>query len=64
MDDFKYLGAMIIATDKDVKIRKTLAWSAFWRLKSIWYTKSIPISLKIRIYKATCLTVLLYGCES
>ena len=64
VDDFKYLGSMIISTDADVKMRKTLAWSAFWKLKTIWFSRTIPNQLKIKIYKASCLSVLLYGCES
>ena len=65
VDDFKYLGSYIISTNKDLKFRKSLAWSAFWRMKKIWYNKTyIKPKLKLSIFNTTCVPILLYGCES
>ena len=64
MPEFKYLGAQIVNTDKDISLRKAQAWSAFWQLRKIWFSKTIKLHLKIKIFKMTCLTVFLYGCET
>ena len=48
----------------DLKRRKALAWTAFWKLESLWKSPSIPISTKVKLFNTTCITVLLYGCES
>lgn len=64
VDDFKYLGSLVATTLKDIKTRKGQAWSAFWKLKNIWLADKIPISLKIRLFEASCLSVLLYGSET
>ena len=52
------------SSESDIKIRKGLAWSAFHKMKSIWRSKIVSIRLKANIFKATCLSILLYGCES
>jgi hypothetical protein len=48
----------------DINVRKSQAWKAFWKMKNIWKSTTIPIHLKINIFKASCLSILLYGCES
>ena len=48
----------------DLKRRKALAWTAFWKLESLWKSPSIPISTKVKLFNTTCITVLLYGSES
>ena len=35
VDDFKYLGSYVGSTERDVKVRIGLAWTAFDKLKSI-----------------------------
>ena len=35
VDNFKYLGSMILSSNTDVKVRKGLAWKAFWKLRNI-----------------------------
>ena len=64
VEDFKYLGSLVATAIKDIKARKGQAWTAFWKLKNIWLADKIPISLKIRLFEASCLSVLLYGCET
>ena len=64
VDDFKYLGAQIGSTEKDVKSRIALAWLAFARLKPILKAARPTVKFKMRLFKAACVPVLLYGCES
>jgi hypothetical protein len=64
VDNFKYLGSMMLSSTTDIKVRKGQAWKAFWKMKNIWKSTTIPIHLKINIFKASCLSILLYGCES
>ena len=63
VEDFQYLGSYIPSTGKDIKCRKGKAWSAFWKLDRVWKS---PTSLqqKVQLFKASALSVLLYGCES
>ena len=62
--DFKYLGSLMASSYKDLLRRKALAWSTFWKLERIWRSQIITIETKVRIFNTTCVTVLLYGCES
>lgn len=62
--DFKYLGSMMGSSVGDLKRRKALAWAAFWKLERLWRSPSLPIDTKIKLFETTCVTVLLYGCES
>ena len=64
VNNFKYLGSMIVSTDSDIRTRKGQAWGAFWKIKSQSKSKIVPLPLKINIFKAAVLAILLYGCES
>ena len=64
VQDFKYLGAMMASSAGDIKVRKGQAWGAFWKLKDFGKAKSISIQLKIRLFKASVLSILLYGSET
>jgi hypothetical protein len=64
VEDFKYLGSMIKSSESDIKRRISLAWAAFWTLEKIWKSSSIKTDIKVRIYKASCISILLFGCES
>jgi hypothetical protein len=64
VDDFKYLGATVASTESDFKKRIAIAWQAFWELEKLWRSRSVPITLKVSIFKAAVITILLYGCES
>ena len=64
VDDFRYLGSMVVKSLSDFKRRHGLSWSVFWKLEKIWRSDSVPIHLKIEIFKTTCLSVLLYNCET
>jgi hypothetical protein len=62
--DFKYLGSYVASSEADIRTRKGQAWGAFWKMKDVFRSKSLRIGLKMKIFKAACLTILLYGCES
>ena len=62
--NFKYLGSMMASGVSDQSRRRALAWVTFWKLEKIWRSPSISISTKIKLFNTTCVTVLLYGCES
>jgi hypothetical protein len=64
VDNFKYLGSMVLSSNTDIKVRKGLAWKAFWKLRNIWKSTTVPTKLKINIFKASCISILLYGSES
>ena len=61
--DFKYLGAWMESTAKDIKQRKAAAWRACSKLVKIWKS-SLPRRFKLRLFAATVESVLLYGCEA
>ena len=62
VNNFKYLGAWMLSSQKDFEIRKALSWSTIHKMKSIWKSK-MNINLKIRTFKATIEPILLYGSE-
>ena len=58
--DFKYLGSWVNSTDRDVKVRKALAWRALNGVSKVW--KSSPSQcIKISFFQATVESVLLYS---
>ena len=63
VDDFKYLGSWVDATDKDINVRKALAWQSLNGMNKIWKS-NLNTSLKVNLFIATVECVLLYGCES
>ena len=64
VDDFKYLGSYVGSTEKDIEARIGLAWSAFDKLREVLTSPKLPIKLRTEIFNASCVSVLLYGCES
>jgi hypothetical protein len=64
VEDFKYLGSKVSSTESDFKNRKALAWCAYWKLEKIWKGRHIPPALKGKIFMASVISVLLYGCEA
>ena len=62
--DFKYLGSKVASTGSDVGHRMSLAWTAFWELKKVWGSEWVSQRLKINIFKAAVISILLYGCET
>ena len=66
VENFKYLGSYIGDTDKDIRNRIALAWAAFAKLKPILTSRTgkPTVKLKLRLFNAACISILLYGCES
>ena len=63
VNDFKYLGSWVNSTERDLKVRKALAWRALNDLSKVWKS-SLSRRIKISFFQATVESVLLYGCES
>ena len=63
VEDFKYLGAWVDTTARDIEIRKALAWAAIVKLDKVWQS-NMSRSLKIEFFRATVEKVLLYGAEA
>ncbi|KAI8507856.1 hypothetical protein Bbelb_140960 [Branchiostoma belcheri] len=64
VQDFRYLGSMVASSSNDLKKRRALAWVAFWKLEHLWRSECIPFATKVKLFKASCVSVLSYGCES
>jgi exonuclease III len=66
VEEFKYLGSYMGSTDKDISARIALAKTAFAKLRPILSSRNgkPSLSLKIRLFNAACVSILLYGCES
>ena len=60
-DNFKYLGSMMKDCSTDLAKRRGQALGAFYKMKNLWNNDSIPIELKIKIYKVSVLSIFLYG---
>ena len=63
MDDFKCIGSWIGQTKKDFEIHKRKAWAAKNKLIVVWKSNRNR-DLKIRFFRASVESVLLYGSES
>ena len=63
VDDFVYLGSRIMRTERDFEVRKGKAWGACHQLKTIWKS-GMRKDIKIRLFRATVESVLLYGSET
>ena len=58
--DFKYLGSWS-EKERDISVRKALAWRALHKLKPIWKC-SLHNDFKMLLFRATVEAILLYGC--
>ena len=63
VDNFKYLGGWMASSEKDFNVRKALAWSACNNLTKIW-SSQLSRNFKVRLFRATVETVLLYNSET
>ena len=63
VEEFKYLGACICSSAKDLKIRKALAWRICHQIRNIWKS-TLSRKMKLRLMHTTVESVLLYGCET
>jgi len=62
VEDFKYLGSWINTSEKDISTRIGLAWAAANKMDVIWKS-NLNIKLKIRFFRSTVESVLVYGAE-
>ena len=58
--DFKYLGSWVCSKDRDISVRKALAWQSLNKMKNIWKS-DLAKRLKLQLFRATAETILLYG---
>jgi len=63
VSQFRYLGALIADTIRDVNSRIGLAWSAAIELGPIWRS-GLEKRLKVTFFRSVVESVLLYGCET
>ena len=65
---FTYLGSVLSPTcniDHDIQARVGAASAAFGRLKTrVFLNRNLTVSTKAAVYKAVCLSTLLYGSEA
>ena len=62
-DDFKYLGSWADSSEKDIEIRKALAWKSINDMAKVWKS-NMNTELKKKFFVATVESILLYGCEA
>ena len=63
VSDFKYLGAWMSSSSKDIGVRKGQAWAACNKLKKIW-SSGMRRTTKIRLFLSAVEPILMYGCET
>ena len=63
VDNFKYLGACMENTEKDINVRKALVWNACHKLKKIW-NSSLSHNIKVRLFTSTVESILLYASKT
>ena len=62
--DFVYLGSRMSSSYDDFKRRLGLAWKTFWNLEKLWKTNHISLRQKLDIFKASVISVFVYGSET
>jgi hypothetical protein len=62
--DFKYLGAWIFSTEKDIEVRIGSSWGTVLSLKKIWKSSDVSEQTKIHLFRTLVEAVLLYGSET
>nr|VZI45753.1 unnamed protein product [Spirometra erinaceieuropaei] len=67
VDSFKYLGARLLPNGQSKDDIVSRIYAARWVFSSLrkclWNRRDLPIATKIRVYRASVRSVLLYGCE-
>ena len=63
VQDFQYLGSWVDQSKQDLNIREAKAWTALNKLTAIWKS-NLGRKLKVRFFRASVETVLLYGSEA
>ena len=63
VDQFRYLGVQAENSKSAFKSRLQLATAAIHKMRQVWGS-GLPDGKKIRLFRATIESMLLYGCES
>ena len=63
VDNLKYLGSWMSSSLKDFEFRKALVWKACHKMKKL-RKSNLAKTLKIRIFKVTIETIVLYYMEA
>ena len=58
------LGFYVGSTEHDLQVRIDLAWTAVAKLKSILKSPKQKLNFEIHLFKAGCISILLYGCDT
>jgi hypothetical protein len=64
---FKYLGGLVNTTatcEQEVNARIGKTWGRFNQMKKLWGIKSMNTDIKMRVYNAFVLPILLFGSET
>ena len=61
VNDFCYLGSCIRTTSRDFEKRKEKAWLACRMLWRIWKSQQLDREFKLKLFRATVESILLYG---
>ena len=64
---FKYLGSVLSADGDqlhDIRAKIGIATSRCGKLRHILTDRALPVKLKLRLYEAAVVSVLIYGCET
>ena len=67
VQEFKYLGSYLTADggiEREVLTRIALASAAFQKMRTIWNSREISTTTKIKLYKSNVRSVLLYAAET
>ena len=67
VQEFKYLGSYLTADgniEREISARIALASAAFQKMRTIWSSREISVSTKIKLYKSNVRSVLLYAAET
>ena len=65
--EFKYLGSFLTADgsiEREVCTRIALASAAFQKLRTVWNSRILSVTTKLKIYKSNVRSVLLYAAET
>ena len=63
-ENFKYLGSHMKDSSADITARRGKALGAFWSMKKLWDNDTLPLHLKLKIFKTSVLSIFLYSCET
>ncbi len=51
VSNFCYLGFVVAESTQDIRRRKGLAWSAFWKLENLWRRVTVQLETKLKFFQ-------------